>query len=48
MDALNPAVSSLPGTSRTLEGAAAVSASAALLSVQGTVHRRSKVTSCLS
>lgn len=39
MGALNPAVSSVPGISRTSEGAAFASASAALLSGQGTVQR---------
>lgn len=39
VSALNPAASSVPGISRTLEGAAVVTASAALLSMQGTVQR---------
>lgn len=45
--ALNPDVSSVSGTSRTLEGASAVSASAALPSLLGTVQRQSKETTCL-
>lgn len=39
MGADHPAVSSVLGISRTLEGAATVSAVAALLSVQDTVQR---------
>lgn len=45
--ALNPDVSSVPGTSRTLEGASAVSASTALPSMLGMVQRQIKETSCL-